>query len=104
MGKRKNKLQSDKKKISRASRKMGKAPGTINYLGHREKSSSTIKVMDYDESGIQEFTLTDIQEAKRFKDEEPTSWIDVIGINDEVFIEQLGKTFNLNPLFRFSQY
>ncbi len=98
MGKRKNKIQSDKKKLSRASRKMGKAPGTINYLGQREKTTSTIKVMDYDESGIQEFTLTDILEAKRFKDEDPTSWIDVVGINDEVFIEQLGKSFSLNPL------
>ncbi len=98
MGKRKNKIQLDKKKMSRASQKMGKAPGTVTYLGQREKTASSIKVIDYDDDGITEFTLTDIQETKRLKDQDPTSFIDVIGINDEIFIEQLGKGFGLNSL------
>ncbi|TFG72174.1 MAG: magnesium/cobalt transporter CorA [Flavobacteriales bacterium] len=84
--------------MSRASQKMGKAPGTVTYLGQREKTASSIKVIDYDDDGITEFTLTDIQETKRLKDQDPTSFIDVIGINDEIFIEQLGKGFGLNSL------
>lgn len=89
---------SRKPKISRANKKVGKAPGTINYLGYREKTASVVHVINYDKVSFDENhpkSIEDILNSKRSKE---TSWIDVVGINDEKFIEDLGKSFGLNSL------
>ncbi|NHF60130.1 magnesium/cobalt transporter CorA [Flavobacteriaceae bacterium TP-CH-4] len=94
----KKKQPSVKKKNSRARRKIGKAPGTITYLGKREKTASVLKVIEYDEQKLEEFETSDVDALASFRAGPCTSWIDVVGINDESFIEHLGKVFGLNPL------
>lgn len=85
-------------KVSRARKKIGKAPGTITYLGRREKSDSSVHVFDYTDGEVREEHPKTLAEIVQFKLEGSTSWIDVVGISDEAFIEELGKEFGLNPL------
>jgi magnesium transporter len=87
-----------KPKISRANKKVGKAPGTVTYLGYREKTDSVIHVINYDEDSFDEFYPKNIEELIRSKDKKETTWMDVVGINDEKFIENLGKRLDLNTL------
>tara|TARA_R110002167_G_scaffold54785_7_gene156051 strand:- start:1838 stop:2929 length:1092 start_codon:yes stop_codon:yes gene_type:complete len=98
MGKIKNKFFHDKKKISRASKKIGKAPGSVNYLGSREKIESTIKIVDYTSDNVAHLLPTQYEEILTYKNPPSASWIDIVGINDEGFMERLGKDFGLNPL------
>lgn len=86
------------KKVSRVQGKMGKAPGTVNYLGNKEKTNSRAHFMDYGPDDFKEFDSTDPEEIVAASDSKLTSWINVIGINDEAFIEDLGKRFGLSPL------
>lgn len=88
----------EKPKVSRARRKIGKAPGTITYLGRREKTDSSVHVFDYSAQNIEEAYPSSLDEILSYKNTATTSWIDVVGISDEVFIENLGKKFGLNPL------
>jgi magnesium transporter len=87
-----------KKKKSRQQHKMGKAPGTISYMGDKERSDSVIFNTTYNAENfeIKEYTNLD----QFFKDDhvDKISWVNVVGISDEPFIEKLGKHFNLNPL------
>ena len=91
-------LPKNKKKISRGEIKMGKAPGTVSYFGDKEKTDSQVFVTEYNADTFQTSELTDISAIIKLKESNLTSWINVVGITDEPFIEALGKSFDLNPL------
>ncbi len=96
--KRKLALPKIKRKTSRVQGKMGKAPGTVSYLGNKEKTPSIIYATEYDVEGSELTELTDIDEIVKLKNSGKTDWINIVGITDEPFIEELGKAFGLNPL------
>lgn len=87
-----------KKQVSRAHSKMGKAPGTVSYLGTKDKAESKVFTTLYDSNYFEEEETIDIAHILDLKASDKTSWINVIGINDEPFIEALGTKFGLNPL------
>jgi len=85
-------------KISRANKKVGKAPGTINYLGYREKTESIIHVINYEEKTFEESYPKTIESILELIESDAVNWIDVVGLTDENFIGQLGKSLGLNTL------
>ena len=87
-----------KKKVSRVASKMGKAPGTVSYLGTKERTESVVYITEYNAADFSRTELTDVPTIVKRKQSEMTSWINVIGINDAPYIEELGKAFGLNPL------
>ena len=87
-----------KKKKSRVHNKMGKAPGTISYMGDKERSNSLIFNTLYNADTFEVKEFGSIDQFLKFEPKENISWVNIIGISDEPFIEQLGKHFNLNPL------
>lgn len=87
-----------KKKKSRQQNKMGKAPGTISYMGDKERSDSIIFSTTYDADNFETKEFVKLDEFIKEKKEGVISWVNVVGISDEPFIERLGKHFNLNPL------
>ncbi len=91
-------VSSRKPKISRANKKVGKAPGTITYLGYREKTGSVLHVINYNESSLDESYPKSIEDILKAKKTKQTTWIDVVGISDEKFIGNLGESLGLNSL------
>lgn len=98
MSVKKSKPTEKKRRISRANKKIGKAPGTITYLGFREKTDSVIHVISYDDSSFEETYPKSIGDVIEARQNPQTSWIDVVGLTDEKFIEVLGSKLHLNPL------
>ncbi len=98
MSKKRSAAKASHKKQSRLHKKMGKAPGTITYMGNREGVDRVVNVLEYDEDTYAEYTPKSIEEIMVHKKSPTTSWINIIGISDEKFIGDLGKTFHLNPL------
>lgn len=86
------------KKVSLLQNKRGKAPGTITYMGDREKERSTVKIIEYNADIEQEFTPKSVAEIDKHTTPDTITWIDVAGLTDEAFIAKLGKEFGLNPL------
>ncbi|WP_086476784.1 magnesium/cobalt transporter CorA [Arenibacter amylolyticus] len=103
MSKKKKQQKAPPKRTSKRSKKMGKAPGSVIYMGNREGAKSSVHVLEYNENQIEELDL-DVYQEKEYnkiialKDSPSISWIDVIGISDEALIENLGKSFDLNML------
>ncbi len=87
-----------KKHISRVHSKMGKAPGTVNYMGTKDKTDSKVFATVYNGDTFEEEQTIDIAHILEIKESDNTAWINVIGINDENFIETLGTQFGLNSL------
>ncbi|MEJ1221959.1 magnesium/cobalt transporter CorA [Sediminicola sp. 1XM1-17] len=86
------------KKPSRAHKKVGKAPGTVTYLGLREGEKSNVGIIEFDESSFQIYHTELIEQILEFKNSSATSWINVVGLSDEIYIENLGKALEINPL------
>ncbi len=89
-----NKIHKKKFKILK---KVGKAPGTITYLGHREDAVSSLDVIAYTTEQIEQYSPVQI-DSLLDKRGEDVKWINLVGLSDESFVEKLGKAFELNPL------
>ncbi len=83
---------------SRFDKKKGEAPGTITYMGHRENLESVVNILDYNESEFNVHAPGNIDEIVAHKGPPLVSWIDIVGLSDEAFIEKVGKRFGLNGL------
>jgi len=86
------------KKPSKVHQKMNKAPGTITYTGNREGTVTTVSIINYDEQSIDHIfpeTLNAIIEAEK---SQMNSWVNVVGLSDEAFIDSLGKSLGLSSL------
>ncbi|APQ18930.1 magnesium/cobalt transporter CorA [Maribacter hydrothermalis] len=87
-----------KKKNSRQHNKMGKAPGTISYMGNKELKDSVIINTTYSADKFQTKEFNNLVDFIKEEKGNKISWVNVVGISDEPFIEQIGKHYNLNPL------
>ncbi len=68
------------------------------YVGQREGMTSTLQVLEYSHEEVKEEVHPTLDHLSRKLEPGKNLWIDVIGISDEGFIEQLGKEFKLNSL------
>lgn len=85
------------KKRSKIQKKLGKAPGTITYMGNRDNTISTLEVIAFSEDSLEEYSPVNVETLLEEKSDE-IKWINLAGLSDEGFIEKLGKVFQLNPL------
>ncbi|MDG1572953.1 magnesium/cobalt transporter CorA [Robiginitalea sp. M366] len=83
---------------SRRRKKIGKAPGTITYLGSREGLVTRIERIVYNETRYEEALIEDPTVLGRPNGEAHTEWINVIGLSDEALMDQVGRSIGLNNL------
>jgi magnesium transporter len=87
-----------KKTKTRAQKKVGAAPGTLVYVGEERNQKIRIRLLAYDQNGIEEKELNNIEECFPYKDKPLTTWINIDGLNDISLIEKIGSNFNIHPL------
>ncbi len=97
MAKRKIKNRRPPKRDKRSSKQKGKAPGAVIYVGDREGMQSTVNVMEYHQDLLRSYVLKP-GELPELGGDAFNSWMDIIGLSDEQFMESLGKNLKLNPL------
>ena len=82
--------------------KSGKAlhqpPGTVTYVGSKERSTTLLEVMDYNGEQLERFNSDSPEDAFRFERPDRTSWINIDGLSNTIEIEKLGKYYELHPL------
>ena len=81
------------------SKKAGMPPGTLVHIGQKRLDIQTISVLDYDESGVHEYDVEDIQrQCIALKDKPTVTWISVTGLHETEKLKALGDCFGLHPL------
>ena len=83
---------------SKRSSKIGKAPGTVTYLGQREGLKSTIEITEYDEFELRDRELDISEHLELRPNPDKTQWYSIIGLNDEASMRQLADLSGLSPL------
>ncbi len=84
--------------IKRISKKAGLSPGTLVHVGKKKIEKARIRIIDYDESQLQEREAKTIQECFPFKEKSTVTWINIDGLHQVDIIEKIGKHFEVHPL------
>jgi magnesium transporter len=85
--------------VRRKSRqKAGLVPGTLVYTGEKKVEKVRIRIIDYDETQLEEKEVATVEECFPFKDKPTVTWINIDGLHDLGVIEKIGKQFGLHPL------
>ncbi|XLS27475.1 magnesium/cobalt transporter CorA [Flavobacteriaceae bacterium M23B6Z8] len=98
MARKKIGIKSVLKKQFNAQRKIGKAPGTVTYLGNRKDGKYAVSVLNYDDTIFETRICTQVEEAFGLETPEVVSWINVFGLSNEKEIEKLGAHYHINSL------
>ena len=84
--------------IKRVSKKTGLSPGALVHVGKKKIEKARIRIIDYDESQLQEKEAKTIEECFPFKEMPTVTWINIDGLHEVDIIEKIGKHFDVHPL------
>jgi magnesium transporter len=84
--------------MKRTKQKAGLTPGTLVHVGERKIEKVRIRIIDYDETQLEEREVKKVEECFPFKDKPTVTWINIDGLHDVEVIEKIGKQFGLHPL------
>jgi len=84
--------------MKRATQQLGLTPGTLVHIGEKKIEKVRIRIIDYDETQLEEKEVKTVEECFPFKDKPTITWINIDGLHDIEVIEKIGKHFGLHPL------
>ena len=87
-----------KPKTFRRQRTLGKAPGTITYLGNREGGETRVDLLTYSHEQLEKTTLEDISKLAEPVPDNQTQWVNIVGLSDEEAMSQIGVLGRFNNL------
>lgn len=84
--------------IKNFSKKKGLKPGSVVFVGEKKIEKTKIRIIDYNQTELNEFEIQTIEECFKFKDTPTVSWINIDGLHDSSIIEKIGNHFEIHPL------
>ena len=82
----------------KSTKSLNQAPGTVTYVGTKEKVETTLEVIDYNKQGFERYVSKKPEDAFKFEEENRITWINIDGLSNTHEIEKLGKYYELHPL------
>ncbi|HKK51971.1 MAG TPA: magnesium/cobalt transporter CorA [Myxococcota bacterium] len=79
-----------------ASAQIGAAPGTLRIP--EGSPPPRIRLMEYDENGLEEREVFDVEELRPYARTRKTTWVDVQGLGDESILRRLAEIFGIHML------
>ncbi len=87
-----------KNKRPKSSQSLGKAPGTVVYIGEKEHLETKIEIQDYTKDTHSIFDTNNVEDIFNFKGNDRITWINVNGLNHTQEIIRIGEFYGLHPL------
>jgi len=84
--------------IKNRSNTIGKAPGTLTFIGRKKMDRPRLRLISYNESSLFEGEYPTVEELFKKLDKNLTHWINIDGIHDPVIVSSICSQFNLSPL------
>ncbi|MGE3163281.1 MAG: magnesium/cobalt transporter CorA [Planctomycetota bacterium] len=82
----------------RLHKKVGSAPGTVEYLGRAPTEPIRMWVFEYAVDRLEEREPRSVDELLRQRDSSAVTWINVDGVHDVGLLQQLGEGFSIHSL------
>jgi magnesium transporter len=84
--------------IKNKPKKIGLDPGSLIYVGDKEKQPITITLFDYKTEHFIEQKILSVEDLLAYKQSDTTSWINIDGVHEVDVLEKIGKHFDIHPL------
>ena len=78
--------------------KVGYAPGSLEYVGESEVSTTQLVFRSYNESNFDEEIIKDITSIKNKVKANHVNWIECTGLNNVEIINEIGNAFNVHSM------
>ncbi len=78
------------------SAKAGLPPGALVHIGEKKAATSSVTLLDYDESDVRESVITAADLADKVGAARGTVWLNLHGLGDTAMLEQIGASFGLH--------
>lgn len=82
----------------KSTKALNQAPGTVTYVGRKEKAETSLEVIDYNADHFERYVSKTPEDAFKFEEENRVTWINIDGLSNTSEIEKLGKYYELHPL------
>lgn len=76
----------------------GTSPGTVEYIGKPRQETIGINLIAYDETNVTEKQIGSLTELKKEMEAPGLKWIQISGVHNADFLNQLGDLFGINSL------
>lgn len=84
----------------KASKKPGTAPGTLHHIGEQLLDQVQITIHDYDIDHVDEISITNIEESRKYLEDPSKTWIKICGLHDLEKLKTIWSYFDLHPLIQ----
>jgi magnesium transporter len=78
--------------------KVGYAPGSLEYVGESEDSTSRLVFRTYNEPNFYEETVDDFKSIRSKVKENYVNWVECTGLNNVATINEIGTTFGIHSM------
>lgn len=68
--------------IKRASKKLGRSPGSLEFIEKRKTESVENTLVDYTEKNLETRVLENVEAAFPYLDQPSITWINIYGLHD----------------------
>lgn len=85
-------------KRPKSTKSLNQAPGTVTYVGSKEKAETTLEVIDYNADSYERYSSNTPEDAFKYEEEDRVTWINLDGLSNTHEIEKVGKYYELHPL------
>jgi magnesium transporter len=86
------------KSIRRRSKKAGLPPGTPVHVGEKRSEAVKITIIDYDRDNFEIRETQTVEECFNYRDKAAVTWINLDGLHDVSFTENICNCFEIHPL------
>jgi magnesium transporter len=84
--------------IKHRSQKAWASPGKIVHVGEQKKAAVEIDTFHYSDAACEETMLKTAGQCRDLQQQPGITWINIEGLHDTEFMEQIGAQFGLHPL------
>lgn len=77
----------------------GTAPGSLIFIGQQKMDKPVLRLIEYDEKGLEEKELDSVEEFLPSLKNSKVSWLNIYGIHEVTMIDRIGEILGINSLF-----
>ena len=82
----------------KSSKAAGSSPGTLVHVGEKKTETIHLTMLHYDADILLERSLDRVEEALPLIKPATTTWINIDGVHDTVFMADIGRQYGIHPL------
>jgi magnesium transporter len=84
--------------VNKHKQEIGVSPDELLFTGIKKTDDILMRIIDFDKSNLEEFTISHVDEVAKYKDTGSVTWVNIDGLHHISVMEEVASVFNLDRL------